>query len=110
MYGGAPYTSGSGKQKVYAEPHLLDDAVAYLPKTRLIRLPKRSGIVKARLAAAKVAKGQVLVILDSHIEVNVGWLEPLLHHITMNRRSIVMPQIASIDSERFSFSTTDGIG
>lgn len=42
----------------------LDDAVAQMPKTRLIRLESRSGLIRAKVAGAHAAKGEVIVYLD----------------------------------------------
>ncbi len=42
-------------------------------KTRLLRLKKRAGLMKARMAGAYVALGDYLVFLDSHIEVWRCW-------------------------------------
>jgi polypeptide N-acetylgalactosaminyltransferase len=37
--------------------------------------------VRARVAGAKAATGDVLVVVDSHCECNTGWLEPALQRL-----------------------------
>jgi len=54
----------------------LEDFVAInFPKIiQIVRLRKRCGLIKAKVEGAKKATGQVLVFLDSHIEVNINWV------------------------------------
>ncbi|KAL3865525.1 hypothetical protein ACJMK2_042901 [Sinanodonta woodiana] len=40
---------------------------------KLVRLPQRSGLIKARTEGWKVSTGTVLVFFDSHMEVNIDW-------------------------------------
>lgn len=81
----------------------LDEYVTLLPKTKLVRLPQRSGLMEARSAGARAATGETLTFLDSHIECNAGWLEPLMSRIAEDRRHVVMPIIDSIGADDFGY-------
>ena len=51
-------------------------------KVKIIRQPKRSGLMRSRMVGIKqAAKDTVLLFLDSHIEATDGWMEPLLARI-----------------------------
>lgn len=34
---------------------------------------QRNGLIRAKLNGAKLARGEVVVFLDSHCEANIGW-------------------------------------
>jgi polypeptide N-acetylgalactosaminyltransferase len=74
-----------------------------LPKVRLLRTQRREGLIRARIFGADHASGDVLVFLDSHCEVNVGWLEPLLSHIKADRRNVAIPIIDIINQDTFAY-------
>lgn len=86
----------------------LDDYVAQnLPKVSIVRLPKRFGLIRGRLAGARTATAKVLVFLDSHSEANVNWLPPLLEPIAQNYRTCVCPFIDVIAYETFEYRSQD---
>lgn len=47
-------------------------------KIKLVENDERQGLIKARMTGAKAATGEVIVFLDSHMEVYNSWLPPLL--------------------------------
>ncbi|KAM3173764.1 hypothetical protein ACTXT7_011924 [Hymenolepis weldensis] len=73
------------------------------PRVRLIRLPQRSGLIRARLAGAKEARGSTLTFLDAHCEATKGWLEPLIAHVAQNPHSVVCPAIDVISDTSFEY-------
>lgn len=64
----------------------------------------RLGLIRARLAGARMARGDVLVFLDAHCEANIGWIEPLLSRIQESHNSVLVPIIDVIDSKDFHYS------
>ncbi|XP_024074775.1 polypeptide N-acetylgalactosaminyltransferase 5 isoform X2 [Terrapene carolina triunguis] len=85
----------------------LDKYMSQFPKVRLLHLKERHGLIRARLAGAEIAKGDVLTFLDSHVECNVGWLEPLLERVRLNRKKVACPVIEVISDKDMSYMTVD---
>ncbi|XP_062596588.1 probable N-acetylgalactosaminyltransferase 9 isoform X2 [Saccostrea cucullata] len=75
---------------------------------KIIRTTERSGLIRARLAGAKAATGDVLIFLDSHCEAGPGWIEPILHRIKVSPTSVLCPIVDAIDAETLEYSKNGG--
>ncbi|XP_069108635.1 polypeptide N-acetylgalactosaminyltransferase 10-like [Argopecten irradians] len=69
----------------------------------LHRTKERLGTMKTRVLGTELAKADVVVFLDSHTEVNIGWLEPLLFEISQNKTAIVQPSTDVVDAQTFEY-------
>ncbi|KAM6259703.1 polypeptide N-acetylgalactosaminyltransferase 5 isoform 1-T1 [Spheniscus humboldti] len=85
----------------------LDKYMSWFPKVKILHLKERHGLIRARLAGAEIAKGSVLTFLDSHVECNVGWLEPLLERVRLSRAKVACPVIEVISDKDMSYMTVD---
>ena len=72
-------------------------------KVRVLVMPYRSGLMWARLAGARAARGDVIVFMDCHTEANVNWLPPLIEPIAENYRICVCPFIDVINAENYAY-------
>ena len=83
------------------------------PLVKLVRTKERSGLTRARMVGSDLAKGEVILFLDSHCEASPGWLEPLLQRIKDDDKNVVMPShdiISFKDFEFFGSKTIDNQG
>ncbi|XP_037398486.1 probable polypeptide N-acetylgalactosaminyltransferase 8 [Pygocentrus nattereri] len=74
----------------------LNAFIDFIHKTRpglvkKVRHEERMGLSQARLSGWKASTGDVVAILDAHIEVYVQWAEPLLARIQADRRLVLSP-------------------
>ncbi|XP_071454962.1 N-acetylgalactosaminyltransferase 7 [Hetaerina americana] len=89
--------------------HLKEQLQKYLKnpilqgKVRLLRNNEREGLIRTRANGAKEAKGEVILFLDAHCEVNKNWLPPLLAPIYRNRTVMTVPVIDGIDHNTFEY-------
>ncbi|XP_068798595.1 polypeptide N-acetylgalactosaminyltransferase-like 6 isoform X3 [Struthio camelus] len=86
----------------------LEEYMLRFAKVRIVRTKKREGLIRTRLLGASLARGEVLTFLDSHCEVNVNWLPPLLNQIALNHKTIVCPMIDVIDHNHFGYEAQAG--
>lgn len=60
---------------------------------KMVRLNERSGLINARLRGFDMVTAEVVCFFDSHMEVNIDWLQPLLVEIKKNRTTLAMSQL-----------------
>ncbi|XP_050359210.1 polypeptide N-acetylgalactosaminyltransferase 1-like isoform X2 [Nymphalis io] len=84
-----------GKLSHYVRTRLPPDLI------RILRLPDRQGLMRARITGARAARGHVLVFLDAHCEAGADWLRPLLQRIRHKRDAVLTPLIDVVDQTTF---------
>ncbi|KAK7089285.1 hypothetical protein V1264_024929 [Littorina saxatilis] len=77
----------------------LDQYMAKYPKVKILRMPQREGLVRARLKGVEMAQAPILIFLDSHVECAEGWMEPLIYEVSKNSTVAVTPIIDIIDKD-----------
>ncbi|XP_059174599.1 polypeptide N-acetylgalactosaminyltransferase 11-like [Physella acuta] len=80
---------------------------SFLPKVKLFHTTERLGLIRARMYGAKQATAEILLFLDSHCEVNIGWLEPLLAPIHQDSLTVSVPIMDIIDADTFFYAASD---
>jgi glycosyltransferase involved in cell wall biosynthesis len=63
----------------------LEEQLQLYPKVILRRMPVRQGLMATRTEGARIASASVVVFLDSHIEVQTAWLEPMIARLAGDR-------------------------
>lgn len=72
-------------------------------RVKIVNLAKRSGLIVARMEGVRRAKGEVLLFLDAHMEVNVNWLPPLLEPIALHPKTSTVPIIETFTPDTFEY-------
>jgi len=75
--------------------------LARIEKVNLVRNTQREGLMRSRSRGVEISQAETVLFLDSHCEVEPGWLEPLLERVQLNPRAIVSPVIENINFETF---------
>jgi polypeptide N-acetylgalactosaminyltransferase len=74
---------------------------AITPKARFLNLPKREGLIRAKMQGVELAKGPVIMFMEAHCIVNREWLQPLLHRLLLNPKTLAMPTLDYIPQDNW---------
>ena len=77
---------------------------------RYFRFERNRGLIYCRLFAVKKARGDAVLVLDSHVEMRQGFLEPLLDITDRNYKAIVAPVFDFIETFKMIHWNYDGHG
>ncbi|GFO05219.1 polypeptide n-acetylgalactosaminyltransferase [Plakobranchus ocellatus] len=88
----------------------LDDYISlHFPQglINLIRNSERKGLIAARMRGVAEASGEILIFFDSHMEVNIDWLQPLLFEVSKNWSTVAMATLDYIKADTFLYEYND---
>ncbi|MBN3322583.1 GLT17 acetylgalactosaminyltransferase, partial [Atractosteus spatula] len=77
---------------------------------KIVRNPKREGLIRARIEGWKVATGEVTGFFDAHVEFTPAWAEPVLSRIKENYKRIILPSIDNIKHDTFELERYENSG
>lgn len=85
------------------EDHIASDF--FEGKVKYHKNTAREGTIKTRMIGARLAEAEVIVFLDSHMEVTTTWLPPLLDPIVEDPTTSTVPIIEILDPDTFQYKT-----
>lgn len=89
---------------LHLQADFLDAHIRMLPKVKIIHNPQRVGLIVSRMNGFRIAKAPIVIFLDAHTEVNVGWLEPTLEELVNNPNQILSPFVDGIDAMTLEYA------
>mmetsp|Transcript_27183 Transcript_27183/g.51217 ORF Transcript_27183/g.51217 Transcript_27183/m.51217 type:complete len:550 (+) Transcript_27183:208-1857(+) len=69
------------------------------PEVKIIRHKKRLGLIKSKTEGGNLAKGDAIMFLDAHVKPEWNWVQPILKHMNINYKRVVVPLIPVLDGK-----------
>lgn len=87
----------------------LEELKKVSPKIQILQNDRREGVARCRMRGARAAHGEVLVFIDSHVEMlSATWLEHLLVPISENPRTLAAQTLDIIDDRDWTYGPGSG--
>lgn len=72
-------------------------------KIRILRLPEREGLIRAKIIGADSARGTYILFLDGHCRVVPGYMQSMINMIANNGyKTIVTPIVTDVNGRKMS--------
>ena len=82
----------------------IDKYLASVKKVKLVRNPEPLGLMMARQNGIEATTSNYFVVMDSHLEVSKGWLEPLVARLLEENKLLLSSHVGTINNDTFEVS------
>jgi len=72
---------------------------ADFPDVKIIRNEERRGLIKSKTQGGNAATSDMIMFLDAHVKPEPKWADPLLRHMNINYKRVVVPLIPILDGD-----------
>ncbi|CAJ1403881.1 unnamed protein product [Effrenium voratum] len=69
-----------------------------------LRRHERRGLVKSKMEGGNMARGDMIMFLDAHVKPTKGWYKPILRHVNINYKRVVVPLIPILDGDSWQIN------
>jgi len=69
------------------------------PQVKVIRHEQRRGLIKSKTEGGNMATGDMIMFLDGHVKPDRNWWRPILRHMNINYKRVVVPLIPILNGE-----------
>jgi glycosyltransferase involved in cell wall biosynthesis len=74
-------------------------SMAEFPDVKIIRHNDRRGLIKSKTIGGNHAKSDMIMFLDAHVKPEWNWADPILKHLNINYKRVVVPLIPILDGQ-----------
>mmetsp|Transcript_189 Transcript_189/g.194 ORF Transcript_189/g.194 Transcript_189/m.194 type:complete len:238 (+) Transcript_189:153-866(+) len=98
---------GNTPADVLKEIIVVDDAsnpplakgLADFPHVKILRHEQRRGLIKSKTEGGNIATSDMIMFLDAHVKPEPDWWKPLLRHMNINYKRVVVPIIPILNPD-----------
>jgi len=78
-----------------------------LDKVRVVRNEEPMGLMMARQSGVDAVTADYFIIMDGHMEVTPGWIEPLIYRLIQEPKALLCSHVGQVEANNFEFKIGD---